>query len=148
MSVFGERLRTIREENNMMAKDLAKLVGVEPASITNWEKGTRFPKDNAIIKIAEIFNVTTDFLLGRDINDVTTTGSTLRGVQLSRRELINIDKEVEKILSDLPKAKVVEFSGTPADEDDLEFLKAAYTKFLADVRYYNKMKYTPKKYMK
>lgn len=150
MSVFGDRLRTIREENNMLAKDLAKLVGVEPAAVTNWEKGVRFPKDNVILRIAEIFNVTTDFLLGRDVyqsysNALSSTESTLRGVKLSTHQLVNIDKEVLNLMSMISKAEIVEFDETVADEDDLQFLNAALTKFLSDIKYYNKLKNVARK---
>ena len=40
-------------------------MGVEPATITNWEKGNRFPKDDVLIKIADYFDCSLDYLLGR-----------------------------------------------------------------------------------
>ena len=52
------------------------------------------------------------------------------------------------MIDNLAEADIVEFCGTPADEEDKEFLKMAYERFLSDVRVYNKMKYTPKKYRK
>ena len=57
-------------------------------------------------------------------------------------------KEAQQMIDNLEVADVVEFCGTPADEEDKEFLKMAYERFLSDVRVYNKMKYTPKKYKK
>lgn len=40
-------------------------MNVEPATITNWEKGNRFPKDDVLIKIADYFDCSIDYLLGR-----------------------------------------------------------------------------------
>lgn len=65
MSKFPTRLRELREEKGLLGKDFAKIMSVEPATITNWEKGNRFPKDDVLIKIADYFDCSTDYLLGR-----------------------------------------------------------------------------------
>ncbi|AWK51016.1 XRE family transcriptional regulator [Clostridium beijerinckii] len=65
MSKFPIRLKELREEKGLLSKDFAKLMSVEPATITNWEKGNRFPKDDVLIKIADYFDCSTDYLLGR-----------------------------------------------------------------------------------
>ena len=55
MHIFGERLKELRKSKGLLGKDLASLFEVEPATITNWEKGKRFPKDDILIKIADFF---------------------------------------------------------------------------------------------
>jgi len=65
MSKFPSRLRELREEKELLSKDFAKIMNVEPATITNWEKGNRFPKDDVLIKIADYFDCSIDYLLGR-----------------------------------------------------------------------------------
>ena len=65
MSKFPTRLKELREEKGLLSKDFAKIMNVEPATITNWEKGNRFPKDDVLIKIADYFDCSTDYLLGR-----------------------------------------------------------------------------------
>ena len=65
MSKFPTRLKELREEKGLLSKDFAKTMSVEPATITNWEKGNRFPKDDVLIKIADYFDCSTDYLLGR-----------------------------------------------------------------------------------
>ena len=65
MSKFPIRLKELREEKGLLSKDFAKTMSVEPATITNWEKGNRFPKDDVLIKIADYFDCSTDYLLGR-----------------------------------------------------------------------------------
>lgn len=68
MSLFSERLKNLREEKKILAKELATTLNVEPATITNWEKGKRFPREDMLIKIADFFDCTTDYLLGRTDN--------------------------------------------------------------------------------
>ncbi len=65
MSKFPSRLKELREEKGLLGKDFAKIMSVEPATVTNWEKGNRFPKDDVLIKIADYFDCSTDYLLGR-----------------------------------------------------------------------------------
>lgn len=68
MHIFGERLKELRKSKGLLGKDLASLFEVEPATITNWEKGKRFPKDDILIKIADFFDCSLDYLLGRTDN--------------------------------------------------------------------------------
>lgn len=65
MSKFPERLKELRENKNLLSKDFAAIMNVEPATITNWEKGNRFPKDDVLVKIADYFDCSIDYLLGR-----------------------------------------------------------------------------------
>ncbi|MFR5264566.1 helix-turn-helix domain-containing protein [Clostridium sp.] len=65
MSLFGTRLKELREDREIMSKDFAKIMNVEPSTVTNWEKGNRFPKEDVIIKLADYFNVSVDYLFGR-----------------------------------------------------------------------------------
>lgn len=68
MSLFSDRLKNLREEKKILAKELASSLNVEPATITNWEKGKRFPREDMLIRIADFFDCTTDYLLGRTDN--------------------------------------------------------------------------------
>ncbi|RII32566.1 XRE family transcriptional regulator [Clostridium chromiireducens] len=65
MSKFPTRLKELREEKGLLGKEFAKIMSVEPATVTNWEKGNRFPKDDVLVKIADYFDCSTDYLLGR-----------------------------------------------------------------------------------
>ncbi len=65
MKVFGERLLELRKERNISQATLAKLLGVSSGIVCLWETNRSEPTAPNIVKIAEFFNVTTDFLLGR-----------------------------------------------------------------------------------
>ena len=61
----GERIKYLREKNGFTQKDIATKLGVEPAAISKYELDMREPNIEAIKKLATIFNVSIDYLLGR-----------------------------------------------------------------------------------
>lgn len=65
------RIKQLRNEENINQDVLAKLLGLEVAGISKLETGRVPLKDEYIIKLAEYFNVSTDYLLGKsDIREV------------------------------------------------------------------------------
>ncbi|MCI8517258.1 MAG: helix-turn-helix domain-containing protein [Hungatella sp.] len=65
MSVFGDRLKTLRQKTGATQKELASKLGVSSAAYSLWEKGEREPKFEIIEKLCAFFGVTADFLMGR-----------------------------------------------------------------------------------
>lgn len=61
----GERIKFLREKNGYTQKDIATKLGVEPAAISKYELDMREPNIEALKKLASIFNVSIDYLLGR-----------------------------------------------------------------------------------
>lgn len=62
---FGERLHNLREEYNVTQKQLGKYIGISARMISFYESGKHFPRDESIlIKIADFFHVSLDYLLG------------------------------------------------------------------------------------
>lgn len=62
---FGEFLAKIRRERGIYQKELAKYLNVTVATISNYEKGIHSPDIYTLVKIADYFNVSTDYLLQR-----------------------------------------------------------------------------------
>ena len=62
---FGERLKQLRLENNLTQETLAEKLQIVKSTITKYEKNTREPEFEILIKIADFFGTTTDYLLGR-----------------------------------------------------------------------------------
>ena len=65
MKKFNEILKDLRKENNFTQKQLATIINVSDDCIYSWEKGKSEPSIADIIELANCFNVSTDFLLGR-----------------------------------------------------------------------------------
>lgn len=75
MNNFGERLKMLRAIHDYSQDDIAKKVGVTKATISAYETGTRFPSYEVIIKLCDFLGTSTDYLLGRERNNmVDVTG--------------------------------------------------------------------------
>ena len=59
------RLKFLREEKGLFQSDIAKILGVSVAAIGFYENEKRDTSPETIIKLAEYFNVSTDYLLGK-----------------------------------------------------------------------------------
>ena len=78
--MFPKRLKELRLEEDMKQLDLGKILEVSSSTIGMYEQGRRFPDQETLLKIANFFDVTTDYLLGRtdernpkkEINNATT----------------------------------------------------------------------------
>lgn len=65
MNTFGSILRNLRKEKGISGKELADILKVHKGSISNWETDRRSPDKEMLNTIAEYFNVSVDYLLGR-----------------------------------------------------------------------------------
>ena len=63
---FNERLRILRLSKNLSQKELATDIGYVQTTIAKWEAGDRYPNFDTLIKLADYFEVTIDFILGHD----------------------------------------------------------------------------------
>lgn len=61
--ILGEKLKALRTAKKMSQKELAERIGIAKSVISFYESGDRSPSYDVLIKIARIFNVTTDYLL-------------------------------------------------------------------------------------
>ena len=61
---FGNRLKTLRVQNDLTQAQLAQRLGLTKSVISAYENGLRMPSYDVLIIIARIFKVTTDYLLG------------------------------------------------------------------------------------
>lgn len=71
---FGKKLRRLRLQAGLTQAELAKRLNVTKAVVSYYENQERSPSPDVLIKIATIFHVTTDYLLGlsyRKMLDVT-----------------------------------------------------------------------------
>ncbi len=60
---FSERLLLLRRKKGLSQRAVARLLGISPTNVMNYEKGVHSPSVAILAKLAAIFNVSTDFLL-------------------------------------------------------------------------------------
>lgn len=63
MIKIGQRIKEIRIERNLTQKELANLLGVAQNTISQYEKGTANASVEVIVRLSQILQTTTDFLL-------------------------------------------------------------------------------------
>lgn len=61
---MGQRLRALRLEKNLSQKQVAERIGVAVSAVSSYEAGTRYPSYKALIKLAGIYHVSCDYLIG------------------------------------------------------------------------------------
>lgn len=65
MNIFAENFKSLRLEKNLSRKQLANVLNVSERLISYWENGARECNFDMLITIADYFDVTLDYLLGR-----------------------------------------------------------------------------------
>ena len=64
--IIGYKLNKLIEKSEISKSELARILGVDPAQITRILKGAQYPSYDLLVGIADFFEVSTDYLLGRE----------------------------------------------------------------------------------
>lgn len=64
--MFNERLRFVRKQRHIKLQEMSDMIDVALRTYQHYEGGTRFPSYELLVKIADVLQVPTDYLLGRD----------------------------------------------------------------------------------
>lgn len=65
MLLINERIKILRTKNNLTQKQLAEILKIQPNSVQRIEYGTARPSLDTLIAIADYFDVSLDYLVGR-----------------------------------------------------------------------------------
>ena len=117
MAEFGDLLSELRHDRKLTQAGLAKEIFVTPGTISNYESNVHYPDVEKLKQLADFFDVTTDYLLGRskcslspaileqEIGDGRSWGEIIREVQalppIRQRTLL-------LILNDMKTATIIE----------------------------------------
>lgn len=77
--MIGKRVRELRMERGMSQQELGLAIGVTKVSICGYENGTRLPNLEKLIKLAEVLETSTDYLLGREVTVINEENKTYIG---------------------------------------------------------------------
>lgn len=64
MHMIKNRIRDLREDLDLRQIDVSRATGIDQKTLSNYETGKTHPDSYSIIKLADFFHVTTDYLLG------------------------------------------------------------------------------------
>lgn len=132
---FGKRLKKLRESNNLMQKELAAKLGCSEKTISGYERGERSPKKDTLKKIAEIFDVSVDYLIGSEENNSLFT----------KKDERDIAKSLERIMCKLESEDGILAYGGEVTDTDRDLYRIAIQNALEVIKLKNKEKYNPYK---
>ena len=110
MNDLIRRIINLRESNDWSQAELARRLGVEKSVMNKIENGTRKVSSDELIKLSELFSVTTDFLLGKNSTPDWAT----------QDDLIQLE---DMLKSNVPMA----YNGVELNEEDKKRINAVLT---------------------
>lgn len=100
------RLKFLREEKGLFQSDIAKILGISIAAVGFYENEKRDMSPDTIIKLAEYFGVTTDYLLGK--SDVRNPAQQIDDIL--NEAMIGMSKEEYDKLTETQKKQIRDFA--------------------------------------
>lgn len=92
------RLKELRNKSGYTQKKIASKLGVSGQTILNWENGIHEPNINQLIQLADLFNVTVDYLIERKNNEKRADEICRELERIPREDFVNFIKEEIKKL--------------------------------------------------
>lgn len=87
------RLRELRNKSGLTQNEIANKLGVSGQTILNWENGIYEPKINQLIELADLFDVTVDYLIERKTNYKSADAICKELERIPKENIINFIKE-------------------------------------------------------
>ena len=88
IDTLGTKLRQLRTEKGLRQDQLAALLGLNKTAISYYENDSHQPSNDVLIRLAGIFNVTTDFLLGCERHDSLDISGLTQADKVIIRDLV------------------------------------------------------------
>jgi len=105
---FSERLKELRKQAKLTQVELAGKLGIVQSSYADWERGKKKPTQDNLVKIAQVLNVSVDYLVGNseeksdDLDNIellfrmNSKGLTEEEKEIFKKELIEFMKDRKK----------------------------------------------------
>lgn len=110
--MLSTRLKTLRTQHRKTQQDLADVLGISRQGYAKYENNLGEPDNSTLSKLADYFNVSTDYLLGRSDNPSLTQEEK----EESEFQAFANDPELKRWYKELPKSK----------EEDLRMLRSMW----------------------
>ncbi|MDB8591249.1 helix-turn-helix transcriptional regulator [Streptococcus salivarius] len=105
---FSERLKELRKQAHLTQVELASKLGIVQSSYADWERGKKKPTQDNLVKIAQVLNVSVDYLVGNseeksdELDNIellfrmNSKGLTEEEKEIFKKELIEFMEERKK----------------------------------------------------
>lgn len=110
---FSERLKDLRKQAELTQVDVAEKLGISQPAYASWERGVKKPTQENLVKIAQILNVSIDYLVGNsdeksdELDNIellfrmNSKGLTEEEKEIFKKELIEFMEERKKAFGKL-----------------------------------------------
>lgn len=109
MDTISIRLKELRKEKDVMQKDVANFLDISSSAYGFYEQGKRTPTSDIVVKLAEYFDVSTDYLLGKTDE---------RNIETKKENDLEKENDVEKGINTIFQKEVVQLCGEPLSPED------------------------------
>jgi transcriptional regulator with XRE-family HTH domain len=129
------------KERGISAYKVSKDTGISQTTLSDWKRGRSVPKTEKLQIIADYFDVSLDYLLGKtNIKKMPV---------LTKKDERDISKKLQETLDQLESSQEgLMFDGEPLDENTKELLALSLKNSMELGKKIAKQKFTPKKYRK
>ena len=86
------RIKDLREDRDLRQIDVAEATGIDQRTLSNYETGKTLPDAEALIRLADFFCVSLDYLVGRFDENITATQKRAVLINNIRRQLDKLQK--------------------------------------------------------
>lgn len=134
----GTRLKYLRNQSGLTQQEIADKLGISRANYSHIENERNEPDNATLVKIAHLFDVSTDYLLGNTDKK--------HYYDLSEKEKVDLGKLADELLEGSTSDAESDFYGEPSTDEQKASLRAAILTALEMNKSKAKKKFTPKKY--
>lgn len=135
---LAARIVNLREDVDMKQTELARRLGLDKSAMSKIESGDRKVSSDELQKLSEIFDVSSDYLLGQT--------DKRHYYDLTKKDEIDIAEQAEQIIKGIQTSADVNFYGEPATKEQMESMRDIIETGLRINKEKAKKKFTPKKY--
>ena len=90
---FGYRLKNLRQQHHLTQTQVANRLNLSKTSISGYENNVKTPSQDILIKLAGLYRVSTDYLLGLDDEEMTSVEGLTRQQRRLVEELVRMLQE-------------------------------------------------------
>lgn len=134
------KLQQLRIRQGLSMKEVASALSMPYTTYVNYEKGAREPGSETLIRFADFYGVSVDYLIGRETVPETDT--------LTEKDLRDIARDLEGLMERLDTAGDLMFDGDPISDETRDSIRNALQLGLELAKLKNKSRFTPHKYRK